>query len=76
MSSGRHTFRTPDVFVAHVAINAVRIFPLRDLVDALAAVHGTHVLRVFPSEAHVCLNYVNQYAVDVGDGVANELFGH
>jgi hypothetical protein len=28
---------------------------------------------VYPSEAHVCLNYINQYTVEVADWVAQQL---
>ncbi len=49
------------------------IFPLAPLAD-LQQIHGArHELRVYPGEAHVCLNYINQYTVGIADWMAQRL---
>jgi pimeloyl-ACP methyl ester carboxylesterase len=46
------------------------IFPLA----ALEPIGGRHTLRVYPSEAHVCLNYLNRNSIDIADWSASRLF--
>jgi len=49
------------------------IFPLAPLEDMHQIIGDRHRLKVYPSEAHVCLNYINQYSIDIADWLAQKL---
>jgi dienelactone hydrolase len=49
------------------------IFPLQALERFTQTVDRRHTLRVYPAEAHVCLNYLNECTVELADWVANKL---
>lgn len=52
------------------------IFPLSELKTLDKALGNRHMLRVYPTEAHVCLNYLNQNSVEIADWAASKLFIH
>jgi len=49
------------------------IFPLAPLAGLQQVQGARHELIVYPGEAHVCLNYINQYTVHIADWMAQRL---
>lgn len=49
------------------------IFPYAAVEQMDRQLGERHTLRSYPSEAHVCLNYINQYSIDIADWVAQRL---
>ena len=49
------------------------IFPLAALAALAEAQGERHTLQVYPGEAHVCLNYINQYTTGLADWMAARL---
>lgn len=62
---------TTDILSIHGALDD--IFPVAALEDMHQAFGDRHQLKVYPSEAHVCLNYINQYSIEVADWLAEKL---
>ncbi|RWR03026.1 hypothetical protein ED28_04980 [[Pantoea] beijingensis] len=62
---------TTDILSIHGALDD--IFPVAALEDMHQALGDQHPLKVYPSEAHVCLNYINQYSIEVADWLAQKL---
>lgn len=60
-----------DVFSIHGALDD--IFPLSALDELHLAMGEQHKIKVYPSEAHVCLNYINQYSMDIADWLSLKL---
>jgi dienelactone hydrolase len=49
------------------------IFPLAPLAGLQQVQGARHELIVYPGEAHVCLNYINQYTTRIADWMAQRL---
>jgi len=62
---------TTDILSIHGALDD--IFPVAALEDMHQALGDRHQLKVYPSEAHVCLNYINQYSIEVADWLTQKL---
>lgn len=52
------------------------IFPIAEIKPLDEALGNRHTLRVYPTEAHVCLNYLNRNSVEIADWAAFKLFNH
>ncbi|MGF2656437.1 alpha/beta hydrolase family protein [Serratia marcescens] len=62
---------TTDILSIHGALDD--IFPVAALEDMHQALGDRHQLKVYPSEAHVCLNYIHQYSIEIADWLAQKL---
>lgn len=60
------------------ATELLSVHGARDDIFPLAALQKMaelprHQIKLYPGEAHVCLNYINQYSVEIADWVAQQL---
>jgi len=60
-----------DVLSVHGALDD--IFPLAELEALDRAWEDRHELRIYDTEAHVCLNYIGQYSVEIADWMSARL---
>lgn len=62
---------TTDILSIHGALDD--IFPVDALEDINQVFGERHQLKVYPTEAHVCLNYINQYSIEIADWLEKKL---
>jgi|GEM_PF-2078121 len=60
-----------EVFSVHGGLDD--IFPLADLIEFTRPWGSRHLLKVYPTEAHVCLNFINHYSIETADWAAEKL---
>ncbi|PNS11093.1 alpha/beta hydrolase [Mixta theicola] len=62
---------TVDTLSVHGALDD--IFPLKELQHFHQYLGINHPLKIYPTEAHVCLNYISQYSIEVSDWLETKL---
>ncbi|MEM6050346.1 alpha/beta hydrolase [Erwinia sp. P7711] len=62
---------TTDILSIHGGLDD--IFPVTALEDMHKALGERHRLKIYPTEAHVCLNYINQYSIEIADWLLQKL---
>lgn len=61
-----------DILSIHGALDD--IFPLKAVKEMDCLLGNKHTLIVYDNEAHVCLNYINQYSVQIVEWTKSKLF--